>query len=563
MGIYSALSVGQTALSAAQTALEVVGNNIANANTPNYSRQEVSLIPAPSVHAGLNIGTGVKVQAITRIYDAAVEARLRSAMSDSQSQQTQSQALGQIESLFGDTSATDLSSTLTNFFNSFSALATDPSADSTARETVVQAAQQVVSQIQNLRSGLNQQRVAIDGDIQSNMQEVNRLSTAVANLNQQIMTTEQGQTGSAPGLEDERDGDLQALAKLINIRTVTQNNGSVNVIVGNQMLVDGTQSRQLTTKIVQDRGQNVSEVQFADNSEPLALTSGTLQGEVYSRDQWIGQQIDSLDTLTQNLIFQVNSLQAGGTGTTQPNEICSDAAVVDPTAALSSPAAGLHNLPVNGSFMIHVTNNQTGQVETTLLAVDLDGLGADDSLNSLAAKLNTVPDVSATVDAAGHLVIQGTSSDISLSFEQDSSHVLAALGLNGLFTGYDSSTIGLSQQVVDDPGLLAAGLTSGPGDNATALANLAAASLPALGNMGILDYQQQTASKLASNTAAVGSASTAADNFQSSMSDEQQTVSGVSLDEEATNLIRYQNLYTAAAKFMSTMSDMLDVLMKM
>ena len=569
MGIYSALSIGNTALLASQKALEVIGNNIANAATPNYSRQDAIMVPNRAVGSGIKLGTGVKVQSVIRRYDAAVESRLRHATADARSLDLQRQALGRIEGLFGETTGQDLSTSLTNFFNSLSDLATDPQ-DMGVRTIAVEQTKGLVRQISRLRDGMDDLRVEIDGAVQTTVDEINRLSQQVADLNVQVILAEEGQLESAPGLRDQRDATLRELAGLVDIRCIEQNSGMVNVIIGNQILVDGRYTRTLGYETVQSQGVGVSEVRFTDNNELVSLTGGELQGYIYARDTGIGQQVSSLDTLVRSLIFEVNKIHAEGTGTTQPQIVRSGLTVSDKTADLNSPAAGLENTPVNGSFLLHLTNANSGMTETLTVDIDLDGQGADDSLEDVVNRINAlaaaqVPalNVSASIDTTNHLVVQGTSPEMRVSFSDDTSHLLASLGMNSLLSGYDSRTIGLSAEVQNDPGLLAVSLSGDAGDNANALrlAGLADTDLTSLGGVTLLEYHMQSATRLAVNTAASASASTTANAFLSTISDDREAISGVNLDEEAVKLIRFQKLYVASAKFMSTMSDLLDQLL--
>ena len=570
MGISAAMNVGLTALNAAQTALETVGNNIANANTPGYSRENAILAAAPAQTTGFKLGTGVQVQSIQRVYSAAVNAQVWSATSDAQSASVQNQSLSQIESLYADTSSTDLTSSLTNFFNAFSALAATPT-NAGQRTIAVSQAQTLASSIVQVRSGLDQLRQQANTSIQTDVAQINQLAGQVAGLNTQIMQAEQGVSGSAPGLEDERDSALQSLSQLIGIRTVTQNDGSVNVLVGNTVLVDGAASRTLKTQTVANGGQSVSQVEYADNSEPLPITGGDLAGQIATRDQWCTGQISSLDTLTQGLISAVNSLTAGGVGTTPQSSLTASQSVLDPTASLNSLQAGLPMSPQSGSFLINVTNNATGQTVSSLITMNvppgtanLAGAGAT-TLNSLATQLNGIPNVQAYVNSTNQLVVNGSTPGVSISFSQDTSNTLSSLGLGGLFTGYDSATIGISSANSANPGTLATGLVgqSGDGSIARQIANLANTSLSSLGNVSLLGYQQQAATTLAVNAQNAKSSSAAAAAFLTTATNDQQAISGVNLDEEAVNMIQYQNGYAAAAKFIMTMQQLMQTLIQM
>ncbi|HOI54350.1 MAG TPA: flagellar basal body protein, partial [Phycisphaerae bacterium] len=178
MGIYSAFSIGRTALVANQAALEVIGNNIANASTPNYSRQVPIMVPGPSLNTGMHLGTGVRLEAIRRVYDTAVESRLRDAISNGQSTQVQQQMLDRIEALYSETTDTDLSTALTTFFNSFSELANDPQ-NLGVRTIVVENCRQLADLIKSMRDGLDVLRQEADYSVRVTATEINRLSREI------------------------------------------------------------------------------------------------------------------------------------------------------------------------------------------------------------------------------------------------------------------------------------------------------------------------------------------------------------------------------------------------
>ena len=563
MGIYSALNIGQTALAASQTALSIVGNNIANASTPNYSRQDVLLVPVTGARGGLSVGKGVQVSQIIRRYDAAVEARLRSSLSDANSKLVQQQTLDRLEGLYNELTDADLSTALTGLFNSFSDLATSPQ-DLAVRTIVLEKAKAASEMIVRLRQGMDSIRTELNGAVKATVEEINRLAGEIGKLNIQITEAEEGRQGSAPGLRDERDAKLRSLSELVAIRAVPQANGSLNVVVGNQTLVDSQYVREIGLTSIQDHGLGVSEVRFTDNGEMLSVHGGILQGQLTSRDEWITTQIDYLDDMARSLILEVNRLHSEGIGIVQPQSIRSNLFVLDRTATLTSTEAGLPSTPRHGSFLVHATNTISGLTETTVVNVTLNGSASDDSLESLAGKIDTVENVSAYVDATGHLVIAGATSEYRVSFTEDSSEVLASLGVNGLFTGYDSITIGVSAELLSNPWRLAAGLSGQPGDsdNALRLAQLADAPLATLDGALLLDYHKQGVTRLAVNTAAARSARTASEAFVATMIDQRESISGVNLDEEAISLIRYQKAFAAAAKFMSAMADLLDKVMQ-
>src|SRR4051812_43368202 len=238
MSLLGALNAGQTALTVQQAALQVTGNNIANAGNPDYSREVVSLAPSPGqqIQPGVFIGNGVDLTAIQRQVDDALLSRLRQSMSDSSQADTNQQWLGQVESVFNALSGQDLSSQMSQFFNDWSTLAGKPT-DIGQRQLVLQDGANLAGYFQNLKTQLGGLQGSIDDQLKGQAGAANNLAQKIADINSQIAVTEGGSSGQANGLRDQRDAMLKQLSGLMNITTKEQPSGVVNVYVGSEMLV--------------------------------------------------------------------------------------------------------------------------------------------------------------------------------------------------------------------------------------------------------------------------------------------------------------------------------------
>ena len=237
--------------------------------------------------------------------------------------------------------------------------------------------------------------------------------------------------------------------------------------------------------------------------------------------------------------------------------------VSDATAALDSTQAGLKYTPVNGSFVIHVTQGSSGLDTSTLVKVSLGSSGST-SLNDLAASLNAISGVSATV-TDGKLTISSTDPDATISFSQDSSGVLADLGINTFFTGSDASNIAMNQTLTGQPDLLAAAQNGDPDDNsnALALANLENSSVPELGGSSLQQNYQSIINNIGASTANAQTNATATQDVTDTLQSQQSSLSGVSLDEETMNLMQQQQAYQGAARLITTISAMMQTLIAM
>jgi flagellar hook-associated protein 1 FlgK len=561
MSLNGALNIGGSALSASQSALQVTGNNISNVGNPNYSR-EVAVIsdtPDQQLQPGIFIGTGVDLTAIQRQVDESLNTRLNSAMSDNAAANTTQDWSGQIETIFNALGSQSLDKQVSTFTNDWSQLANDPTSVS-QRQVVIQDGQALTQQFNGLDSQLQTVQASVGTQLQAYVTNVNQLAQQIASLNQQISTSS-GAGGANNNLEDQRDAAVQSLSQLVNVQTVNQGNGTVNVYIGSEPLVVSTSADSLKVQQNQVNGQAVYSLAFGSNGGPVAATSGQL-GAVIGAQTQLNSVRSQLNSLAGGVAFGVNSIYASGQGLSGYLSVTATNSVLSSTAALNSATAGLAFSPVNGSFVVTTTNAQTGLSSSTLVPVNLTGQPSDTTLTSLAASLSAIPSVSATIQG-GKLTIASTDPNVKLSFSQDSSHALAALGINTFFTGSTAGTIGVNSNVANDPNLLAAAQNGTPGDNqnALAIANFASTAQSSLGNQSWTNSYQSLITGIATTSAAAKNNVTSTGDIVQALQTQQQNVSGVSLDQETVNMLQQQRSYQGAAMFISTVNQMMQTLL--
>jgi flagellar hook-associated protein 1 FlgK len=553
-------------LRATDIALQVVGQNISNANTPGYLREEVVLQPAATQQLGnLILGMGVEVGGVVQKVDKFLQERLRSAVSDSSNTDTVQQNYSQLEETVNALSnSSDLSTSMNDFFNSISEILNQP-ADITARKQAVLNGQaltqnitQMSQQVDGLRSDANDQIRNMAGDINNLTEQISQLNAKIATL--------QGSTNStsdAVGLTDQREEALESLAKLINIQSVEQPNGSVTVYCGNTYLVSGDTSRPVDVVSVSDKGFSSAEIHIADNDEKLDPTSGELKGLIDSRDKVLGGFQDQLNDFAQTLAFEFNKIYSSGQGLNGYSTLTSTNGVDDAAKALND--AGLPFTPQNGSFQVLVTNN--GVTNPTTIQIDLNGLGHETTLEDLNNALNNVNGIQSQILTGGKLKIDSTSSDNEIAFADDTSGVLAALGLNVFFTGTSANNIGVSAAVTADPGKFAASQggfgADADTDNAAIMAKFVGQPLDSHNGESIGAIYDGIVANVAQGSAAAQTSANGAQAFESSLRSQQTAISGVNLDDEAVNMITYQRSFQASAKYIATISDLLNTLVQL
>lgn len=564
MSLFSSIQLANNALRAQQIGLQVVGQNISNANTPGYIREELVLTPGPTQHLGtLLLGLGVNVTGVIQKVDRFVEERLRGSTSDRTSAESQEKTYLELEALIGELGDTDLSTSLNNFFASISEIANQPESVA-ARNLAVLQGQTLAGDINRLAVRVGGNRADLNSRIISVVDDANRLIEEIRKLNIRITETEGGITASdAVGLRDQRGLALAELSKLIDTRVTEQAGGAVNVYAGGDYLVFEGTSRQLTISQETNRGLSIANVRIAGIDAPVDTSSGELHGLVTGRDDILGGFLDQLDEFASTLIFEFNKLYSSGQGLNGYRELTSEFAVDDANDPLD--AAGLTFTPQNGSFNVLVYDRQTGLTQTTQILVDLNGLDQDTSVTQLTAALDAVDGISAAVNSEGKLTIQSDSATVQFAFASDTSGVLAALGLNAFFSGTTARDVGVQNTISSDPSKFAAS-RSGIGvdtENVLDLANFLERPLDSADgeSIGVL-YQRLAAETTQASTVSQAVAD-GARIFEAALEGQHLSISGVSLDEETVRLISYQRAFQASARYIATCSDLLGILVNL
>lgn len=553
--------IGRSALAAYQAAISITGQNIANLGNPDYARQSgrlAALVGGPSL-GGIRPGGGVGLTQLTRHIDESLETRLRSSLASRASAEVVYNALNQTESLYNELTEADLSTQLSEFFAEFGNLETSPQ-DSSARNLVLSSAELLINSFQRLRSGVIQQVQELNAAAQTAALRAGDLTGEIAALNERVVAQEADGRTIASALRDRRDTLLRELGELMDIQVREQENGSINVYVGSAPLVEFDRARGPVVETVLEDGLELASVRFADDHGNVILSDGKLFGLLQARDTYLRDQLERLDTLAQGLIYEVNRVHSTGVGLVGYESLLSEYAVDDPDAVLNSSAANLPFPLENGTFIVHVRDQASGQVITRQIEVDLDGLGGDDTtLASLAAQLDGVPGLSATVTTDNRLQLDAASGQ-ELWFSEDSSGALAALGLASFFSGRSAGDIDIAATLRSDPRLIAASLSgqTNDGTNAGRLATLAdsARTSALLGNRSIQDYHETIISDLAVKTATAITQHEAADAVYQGLFAQREAISGVSLDEEAINLTKFERAYQAATRYLGVVDQL-------
>ncbi len=564
--ITGALQIGRSALLAYQSALQAVGNNVSNAGVAGYTRQTPVLMPSTGVllPEGLMPGGGVTLNALRRNVDESLENRIRYAMGDQSGALAEQQTLSRIESVINELSDGDLSTLMQTFFNAFSGLQNQPTSQ-TARALVISTGDSLASEIRRQRTDTLSLVDELNRDVVDATARAATIAGDIAELNVRITGLEASNGGSAGALRDQRDLLLRELGELVQIEVREQPGGQVNVYVGNEPLIQNGLNRGLTTTLEIVDGTPRQTVRFADNNSQMTLSGGKIAGLVGARDTHVMGYVNALDGLARALINEVNKVHAAGQGLEGFTSLTGGYEVLDTNAVLNSAQAGLDQAPRNGSFLLRITDSDTGAFTETVITVDLDGVGTDDTLQTIADQINAkVSDVTASITADNRLqLVAGTG--FSFTFGDDTSNLLASVGMNTFFAGTNAQDLQVSDLLRSNVNLLAAATTNSPGDgsNAARLASLATDSLPGLNGMSLSEYYNTLASDVAVRGSAALQAVRAADTISLSLTAQRESISGVSLDEETISLLRLERSFQGAARYASTVDRLIQEMLSL
>lgn len=314
MSLSSGLAIALSALQASQGAEAVTANNVANANTPGYSRQVAELAPMPPETIGnVQYGTGVELTGVRSITDTLITNQIQQQQQQNGQATAFQSAMQPVQQMFAETQGSGLEGDIGNFFNSLQQLETQPT-DTPTRQAVLNAAQTMASGFNQTAAELASQRTNADQQVLQTVAQVNSLSQQIAGINSEIGGLPTNSSGAGQ-LIDQRTQLISQLSQLVQVQSVTTNSGMVNLTtVGGGALVVGNQSEALTTQVNAATGMHDVYAQGTDITAALGASArgGEMGGYIQARDQAIPQMQSQLDTLAAGLANAVNTQNQAG-----------------------------------------------------------------------------------------------------------------------------------------------------------------------------------------------------------------------------------------------------------
>ncbi|MBL0385514.1 flagellar hook-associated protein FlgK [Tumebacillus sp. ITR2] len=520
------LEIGKRGLFAQQSGLNTVSQNVANANTPGYSRQRVDFVTTPSMEVpGLGKstevgqqGTGVVAGQITRMREFFLDAQFRNENTTSGEWEIRQDTLDKLQAIFNEPSDTGMSKVMDNFFLSWQTLGRNK--DMASRNTVRQATIDLVEAFNTVGSKLNELDTDVADNVNAKVSEFNTLTAQISGINKQITTLEV-LGDKANDLRDQRDYLVDQLSKSAGVSGQELPDGTYQLSVGNTIILQGAGTPvQLT-------------YDATTNTTSFPVTSGQIGGMMFSRSTIISGFKDQLNSM-------INGMVNGKIESKLPGDYTFDSAVttlpyditladgtkvaagtnLDPTYRTLTKGTtitfqGLNQLHQFGYTATQPTSNAGVLFETTDKSTVFNATNIKVSQAILDDVRNIASSNATYVDVNGKTQVKDGNGDLAFMLGESV-----------------SATIDFKQGLPPNGAILAKGSVN---DYMRA-------------QVGSLGLQAQTAERQVKNQ----------DALLAQIDNRRQSISGVSLDEEMSNMIRFQQAYAASARVVNTAESILD-----
>jgi flagellar hook-associated protein 1 FlgK len=615
---FTGIEIGKRSMVAHQQGMTTAGHNLSNASTEGYSRQRVEFSPFEPIYLpGLNreetpgqIGQGTVVERIERIRDKLLDKRIVAQGSGEGYWDTRDKYVLQLERLYNEPADVSIRGRMDAFWDAWQELSLHP-ADSAPRKAVLERGKTLIDSIKERYKGLTSLQNMAEEDIQGTVKRVNELSRQIAGLNEQIQKIE-AQGDNPNDLYDRRDLLVEKLSSIIDITTDGRDPDEFVIHTAGNVLVQGRIGRQFDLVSGIDT-EGFSHVVWKESGEEAHFSSGSLKALIEMRDVTLRGEIQNLDSMTMNFIDLVNESHRAGYGTNGKTGL--DFFTEHPFV---TNVAGNYDRNGDGVYDSTYIFRVTGQNTLDLRAqiglegtINLSGQNglvqvpyyATDTVADVVKRINNSgAEVVARLDREGRLTLKGTPAadpanpDFVIRHVEDSGRFLegyagllqdrgadgafrwdqadAALNLQGEAADYavapiahPSGWIEVNPALVKEPASIASGYgengkpaNPGNGEAALAIASIRNSEVM-VGKLGTFDdYFADAVARVGLMGEQSDRALETQNLIMKQLKDMRDSISGVNIDEELSQMIKYQHGYAAAARFISTVNEMLDTI---
>lgn len=609
--LFNTLGVGYSGLSVAQVGISTTGHNISNAETEGYSRQKVSIETATPLSTSFgNVGNGATVADVKRVFDEFVFDRYTAISADKEYSDYQRDKLEQLSTYFPEVDNVGIKADLSEFYNMWQTFADNPNSDP-VKVALVQQTQTLTQHIEQTQDQISSLQMQINEELLVSVNQVNEYATQIAELNKSINIAESVGEYTANDLRDKRNLLENNLSKLIGSdvsqgEVVGSDTPSYTLSVNGFNIVDGSSTHLLHIS-KESNPSGFYELSYERQDGALIpLEEKVNGGKIGAIFELRGGAIDSTsgmptDGVIQNTLAQLDAFASGVIESTNNLYAASATTRMDSNVITANKDSSLLHSNLNiheGSFdfvIYDLDGNETARRtininDTTVMS----GLDTDSIEKQISANIDDTNDANASNDiddfinfsykesATGELRLElsmdsyAESQGFTFSIEENlineefssGTNFAGALGLGRFFDGNDADSIRLNSKLEENPTQLSAGYSSVSGDNRVAL-NIVQSQFESYNfQVGSSSYDTTNYGMFDVTSTYVGVTTNSAitknetiSTQYSSIELEYASVSQVSIDEEMTNLIKYQTAYGASAKLITTIDEMMQTLL--
>ena len=615
---FAGIEIGKRSLVAHTQGLSTVGHNLSNASSPGYSRQRVQMNPmSPIYMPGMNreetpgqVGQGVTVQRIERVRDQILEKRIVAQANGTGYWETMDRYLLMVEQVYNEPTEHSVRTLMDRFWDSWQELSIHPD-EAAARHSVLERGASLIDGIHQRFTALKEVRNMLEEEVQVTVGRVNGILDEIAGLNEQIVKIEA--MGDNPNdLLDQRDRLVQELSGIVNITVDGRDPDEFTIHSGGLQLLQGRNVHPLGAEPAMEN-EGYSDVVWRESGEKAWFEGGKLAGLLELRDIDLRNEIQNLDMMVVNFIDLVNEIHTAGFGANGKTglEFFTEYPFVNNVAGNydrngDGEFDSTYLFRINGANTLE-PEDQIGLAGIMTLASPEGTMELEyyptDTVKDLVNRINTSgAEVSARLSREGKLSLRATPAadgenpDFVLRHLEDSGQFLvgyagvlvnqgpegayrwdgadAAVSLRGGDLEYavaplahPAGWIEVNRALTGDPLSVAAGFgingrpaEEGDGTAALAIASLRNTDITAGGVSSFDDYFSETVALAGLKGEAAQRAYETQDLIMKELQGMRDSISGVNVDEEFAQLIKYQHGYAAAARFISEFNKLLDTI---
>lgn len=611
---FAGIEMGKRSLMAHTTAINTAGHNVSNADTEGYSRQRVQMRAFDPLYrpdlsrAGTpgQVGQGMTVQDVTRVRDELLDSRIAAQAHQETYWSTREKYYVMLEQIYNEPADISVRSNMDKFWQAWQELSIYPDSQA-ARQAIVTRGDTLTGSIRQRYASLNGVATLLNGDIDATVRQVNDYARQIAQINEEIVKVEA--MGDNPNdLLDRRDLLVDKIAGLVNVSTDRRDADEFMVHIDGHILVQGNKFRQFAVVSPTDNN-TFNEVVWADTQETAQITGGSLGALIELRDVDVRNEMQSLNTMTMNFADMVNDIHrnaAGANGVTGQDFFVQQQFVANAYGNYDRNGDG----ELDSSYIFRMTGtNQLTATEQTGLQGTITIAGKSGTIDvpyyptdTVETVINRINDsdgeVKAYLDRNNNLVLKATTAadtanpDFVIRHVEDSGHFLAGyagiLAGSGAENAYDfnqanavqrlagaqyavspvlnpAAYIAVNNSIRNDVLSVAAAYPNAggfvePGDSS------AASQIASLRNTPVMIGRSRTFDDyFAESVTNIGLKGEQAQNMlaqqnaiMGDLRNLRESVSGVNIDEELADIIKFQHGYNAAARFVSVMDELLD-----